>query len=167
MNPQGRALRRMSDRRRLYPFVFCPIFCMAAGTALWFSWTPATHVQAAPSDSAHPSGFKVTFGARNPTNGRIWSGGVRNASQFRSIRGWHLGSDDAIVPPDRWNITLNAVGGEVAAKAVILDILSPEAQPVSIFTRYGDFTFVPAEISYGKPQPVKLFNGDVTVERVP
>jgi len=141
--------------------------CLGAGVALLLCRPSPTPVHAAPAEPVHPSAFKITFGARNPTNGRIWSGGVRNGGQLRGLHGWHLGSDDAIVAPDRWNITLDAVGGDVAPKAVILDLVTPEEQPVTAFTRYGDFTFVPAEIQWGKPEPVKPFNGDVTVERVP
>ena len=124
-------------------------------------------VRAAGTETAHPSGFKITFGARNPTHGRIWSGGIRNSVQVRSIHDWHFSSADSIVAPNRWNIVLEETGGDVAAKAVILDLATPEEQPVNIFTRYGDFTFVPAEIRYGTSQPVKVFNGDVTIERVP
>lgn len=121
-----------------------------------------------PSLPAPPSsGFKITFGLRVKNHGRNWSGGVRNPAQVRSIQGWHLSSSDAIVPPDRWNIVLTSVGGDVAAKAVILDLVSPEEQPVTFFTRDGDLTFVPAQVPYGKPQIVEQFRGDVTIERVP
>jgi hypothetical protein len=104
---------------------------------------------------------------RNPTHGHVWSGGVRGPAQLRSIQGWHLGANDSIAPPDRWNITLEMIGGNVAAKGIILEVASPEAQPVTVFTRYGDFTFIPAEILYGSPQAITMFRGDVTVERVP
>ena len=76
-------------------------------------------------------------------HGRNWAGGVRNAAQIRSISGWHLGAEDSIVPPERWNVTLAMVAGDVAAKAVILDLVSPEEQPVTVFTRMGDFTLRP------------------------
>jgi hypothetical protein len=113
------------------------------------------------------AGFKITFGVRNRAHGRIWNGGIRTPAQVRAMQGWHLGANDRIVPPDRWNITLETVGGDVASKAVILDLASSEAQPVTVFTRYGDFTFLPSSIPYGVAQPVAMFRGDVTVERVP
>ena len=51
------------------------------------------------------------------------------------------------------------VGGDVAAKGVIFELVSPESQPVSVFTRYGDFTFTPAEIPYGSSRPVTMRAG--------
>ena len=62
---------------------------------------------------------------------------------------------------------LEMAGGDVAAKAVILELAAPESQAVSIFTRYGDFSFVPADVPYGVTQAVGIFRGDVTIERVP
>jgi len=140
---------------------------LGIGVALWMRSAPAPPVTAALAEAPRSSGFKITFGLRNKSHGRVWSGGVRNPAQIRSIQGWHLAAEDSIVPPGRWNITLSMVGGDVAAKAVILDLVTPEGEPVSVYTRYGDFTFLPAEIPYGYPQAVEIFRGDVTVERVP
>src|SRR5512142_571665 len=133
----------------------------------WLPWLGAGTALCISAAGAQAPGFKITFGLRSKAHGRVWSGGVRNAAQVRSVQGWHLGAEDSIVPPNRWNIALQMAGGDVASKAVILDLVSPEEQPVTIYTRYGDFAFVPAEIPYGKTYAVGLFNGDVTVERVP
>ncbi len=140
-----------------------------AGTA---GYKPALLVLVALLTAAGAEGrpgaaFKLTFGARSRTAGRVWSGSVRDPAQVRSIQGWHLGASDSIVPPNRWNVALEAAGGAVSAKAVILNLLSPEEQPVEIGTRYGDFSFVPAEVPYGKAYAVPTFRGDVTIERVP
>ena len=140
---------------------------LAAGFGLWLRSTPAPPVAAAGFESPRASGFRITFGLRVKGHGRNWNGGVRNAAQIRSIGGWHLGAEDSIVPPERWNVTLAMVAGDVAAKAVILDLVSPEEQPVTVFTRQGDFSFVPAEIPYGKTHFIPDFKGDVSVERVP
>lgn len=133
-------------------------------------WRPsALPVQAQTPSLARQTahGFQITFGVRNPTHGRVWSGGIRPPARIRSIQGWHFGVDDSIAPPDRWNITLEMIGGDVAAKGIVLDLVSPETQPVTVFTRYGDFTFTPADIPYGARYDVEIFRGDVTVERVP
>lgn len=154
--------------RRNSSFLLLLLLVGAAAVRIWL--VPGTPAKAQPPQlppTTRTSAFKVTFGVRNPTHGRIWSGGVRDSAQVRSIQGWHLGASDSIVPPDRWNVTLEMIGGNVASKAVILDVATPEIQPVTIFTRYGDFSFVPAEIPYGVTQPVAMFRGDVTVERVP
>jgi hypothetical protein len=135
-------------------------------TCLRFWWTPAEPVRAQ-SRTLRSAGIKITFGVRNPAHDRVWSGGVRDASQVRKVQGWHFSVKDSIRPPERWNITLQSVGGDVAAKGVILDLASPENQPVTVFTRYGDFSFVPADLPYGVIRPVELFRGDVTLERVP
>jgi hypothetical protein len=146
---------------------FLLVLSLGAIVALWMPSPSASPVAAAPAAPPRSSGFLITFGVRSKGAGRVWSGGVRNPAQIRSIQGWHLGAGDSIVPPDRWNITLEMAGGEVAAKAVILNLITPEEQPVTIYTRYGDFTFVPAAIPYGKPHGVEMFGGDVTVERAP
>lgn len=140
---------------------------LGAGAALWLRSAPAPAAVPPAVQTPRSSGFKITFGLRVKGHGRNWSGGVRNTAQIGSISGWHLSAGDTIVPPDRWNITLTMVAGDVAAKAVILDLVSPEEQPVTVFTRMGDFTFVPAEIPYGKTHFVEDFKGDVSVERVP
>jgi hypothetical protein len=148
------------------PSALCLIL-LGAMLASWMRPGSAPPAAAAPADSARASGFKITFGVKNRAHGRIWSGGVGNPAQIRSVEGWHFGSGDSIVRPNRWNITLETVGGDVAAKAVVLDLVSPEDQPVAVSTRYGDFTFVPARIAYGRRLAVEMFRGDVTVERVP
>jgi len=150
-------------KRIFFPLLWVAILAIATG--MWVKSSPP--IAAAPAAPPRAAGFKITFGVKNRNHGRVWSGGVRNAAQIGSIRGWHFGADDSVVPSDRWNITLSMVGGDVAAKAVILDLVSAEEQPVTVFTRYGDFSFVPANIPYGKPQAVDMFRGDVTVERVP
>ncbi|MFB3826280.1 MAG: DUF3604 domain-containing protein [Bryobacteraceae bacterium] len=150
----------------LKPSLLC-LAAFGAGAALWLRSAPAPPVAAASVETPRFAGFKITFGLRMKGHGRVWSGGVRNPAQIRSIRGWHFGEEDVIVPPDRWNVTLTMVAGDVAAKAVILDLVSPEQQPVTVFTRMGDFSFVPADIPYGKPYLVPDFKGDVSIERVP
>ncbi len=146
--------------------LFCTLL-LGAGVAFWMRSASVQSAAAAPVEAPRSSGFKITFGVRSKGHGRVWTGGVRNAAQIRSIKGWHLGAGDSIVAPDRWNITMEMVGGDVAAKSVILDLVSPEEQPVTVYTRYGDFTFVPAQIRYGQPLSVEMFRGDVSVERVP
>ncbi|MEK7404958.1 MAG: hypothetical protein AAB225_07605 [Acidobacteriota bacterium] len=121
----------------------------------------------AASPVAASAGFKITFGLKRKAHGVVWNGGVRNAAQVRGLAGWHLDEADAIRPPDRWDITLRSVGGDITAKAVILDLVSPEEHPVTFFTRNGDFTFVPAEIPYGALHYVEGLDGDVSIERVP
>ena len=150
----------------LRPSVLCLIL-LGAVLTFWMRPGPTPPAAAAPADSARASGFKITFGVKNRAHGRVWSGAVRNPAQIRSVEGWHFGSGDSIIRPNLWNITLETVGGDVAAKAVVLDLVSPEEQPVAVATRYGDFTFVPAQIAYGRPLAVEMFRGDVTVERVP
>ncbi|MCX6633806.1 MAG: DUF3604 domain-containing protein, partial [Acidobacteria bacterium] len=139
----------------------------AVAALLWTRPGPVPRLAGAPVAAPASSGFMITFGLKAKTHGRAWSGGVRDPAQVRSIQGWHLGEGDSIVPPDRWNITLASVGGDVAAKAVILDLVSPEDQLVTIFARVGDFSFVPAEIQPGKPYLPEQFRGDVSIQRVP
>ena len=138
-----------------------------AAAALVSTRVGEVKTQAAATASASSSGFKITFGLKQKAHGRVWSGGVRDRAQIRSIRGWHLDASDSIVPPNQWNITLASIGGDVASKAVILDLVSPEEQPVTVSMRDGDFTFVPAEIPYGKPHFVAPYQGDVSIERAP
>lgn len=121
----------------------------------------------APGADSASSGFKITFGLKRKAHGISWAGGVRNPAQIRGIAGWHLDQTDSTRPPDRWDITLRSVGGDIVAKGVILDVFSPEEQPVTFFTRTGDFTFVPASIPYGAIHYIEGLNEDVSVERVP
>jgi hypothetical protein len=127
---------------------------------------PGLSAQPAPPPG-RASGIKITFGVRSRMHGRVWSGGVRNPAQVRCVLGWHLGADDSLTQPALWSVTLQTIGGDVASKAVILDLASPESQPVTVFTRYGDFSFTPADIPWGAARPVALFRGDVTLERAP
>lgn len=122
---------------------------------------------AAPTSAFAAAGFKITFGLKQQAHGRTWAGGLRDAAQVRRIMGWHLDTEDKILPPDRWQIALRIAGGHIAAKGIILEIVSPEEQPVPFYVRYGDFSFVPAEIPYGTVHFPAAFNGDVSIERVP
>src|SRR5687767_531360 len=105
--------------------------------------------QAPPVALEVSSGFKVTFGLKQKVHGRSLAGGVRNSGQIRSVSGWHLDTSDTIISPERWNITLRTAGGETSEKGVILDVLSPPEQPVVIYGRGGDDSFLPAQIPYG------------------
>ncbi len=131
------------------------------------AFTLAICLLAAAQGTAAGAGFKIEFGVKSKGHGRVWSGGVRETSRVHSIQGWHFGAADSVVRPAHWNITLEMVGGDVASKAVVVDLVGPEAQPLTVYTRYGDFMFVPAQIRYGHPLDVEMFRGDVTVERVP
>ena len=124
----------------------------------------ATHFPVPPPAGAS---FKLTFGLKRKAHGINWSGGLRNPAQVRSIHGWHFDAQDRILPPDRWDIALRTAGGEPPAKAVILDLLTPEEQPVTFFVREGDFQFIPAGVPYGVVHYIAGFDGDVSVERVP
>jgi hypothetical protein len=162
-NPVAKADVKMNRLRLSLPLMVL----LGVGIAAWMHSQSLPSVAAASSETQASPGFQITFNARARGAGRIWSGGVRNVAQVRSIRGWHLGADDSLVSPNRWNLTLEAVAGDVASKAVIVDLVSPEEVPVTVFTRYGDFSFVPAEIPYGKTYVVPMFSGEVTVNRVP
>ncbi len=111
--------------------------------------------------------FKITFGQKARGHGRSWSGGIRDAGQVKRITGWHLGVEDEILPPARWKVVLRLAGGLVTPKGVIVELGSLESAPVTFNTRYGDFSFVPAEIPYGVIHEIADLRGDVTVERVP
>ena len=87
--------------------------------------------------------------------------------QVRSIRGWHLDAADRITPPTRWDITLRTAGGDTPEKAVILEVVSPPDQPVTIYTRDGDFSFRPSQVEWGAAYLIPELHGDVSVERVP
>jgi hypothetical protein len=130
-----------------------------AGTA------PAASAPAVSSRAA--GGFKVTFGLKNKFHGRSWAGVLPNPAQVRSIQGWHLDAEDRIIPPDRWEINLRTVANDTPEKAVILDVLSPPDQPVTIYTRDGDFSFKPAQVPWGGVYYIPELNEDVAVERVP
>ena len=111
--------------------------------------------------------FKITFSAENRAHGRVWNGGVEEASKLRSLLGWHLHDDDRINPPDRWMITTQSVGGDVASPGVVLEVNSPEAVPFTFFTRRGDTQFTPSDIPYGAPYRPSDLRNDVVIERVP
>ncbi len=66
-----------------------------------------------------------------------------------------------------WDLRLQMVAGEVAAKAVIVDFLTPEERSVELFSRRAHFQFVPANVPYGATYHPPGFNRDVSVERVP
>lgn len=141
---------------------------LLAGAMFWAYQhrTPVT-VRAAGHAVTGADGFKVTFGLKRKFNGRSCAGVLSNPAQIRSITGWHLGAGDKIIPPQRWDITLHTVGGDTPAKAVILDVLSPPEEPVTIYTREGDLSFTPAQIPYGTVYYIPEAEGDVSVERVP
>lgn len=111
--------------------------------------------------------FRITFGLKRKVPGINWSGGMRDAAQVRRIVGWHLDDQDKLMPPERWSVTLRAIGNLVAPKGIIVDLVSPPEQPVTFFARTGDVTFVPAEVPYGKVYLPAEYAGDVSVERVP
>lgn len=113
------------------------------------------------------SGFKITFGLRQGTDGRSWAGAVRHLSQVRSVQGWHISKDDSVTPPGKWDIKLAKVVGDVAPKAVLLDVASAPDREVTIDTANGEFSFKPDEVPYGKVLFVEKFQGDVSIERVP
>jgi hypothetical protein len=134
----------------------------ALGLVLWPRPQPEG---AAPPRAA--AGFRILFGLTQKTGQRSWTGGVRNPAQARVIRGWHFSEADAIKDASHWDITVRGVARWIPAKAALLEVLSPEEQPVTLFAPDGDFSFVPAQIPYGRPQYVEKYKGDVAVERVP
>ena len=139
-------------------------------TALAASLAPPAAGGASPANApsaASTSGFKITYSLKNRRHGALWNGGVEDASRVRSVQGWHLHDDDRLRPPNLWDIQLHSVGGAIAAPGVILDLLGPGSQLVSVFSRREDIDFVPEEIPYGKIFHPAGFNGDVAVERVP
>ncbi len=146
--------------------------CLAALAATLASLVPAAAVAASPAaaspaaatGAASTSGFKITYAVKNRRHGGLWNGGVEDASRVRSIQGWHLHDDDRLRPPNLWDIQLRSVGGAVAAPGVILDLLGPGSQPVSVFSRRGDIDFVPEQIPYGKILDPAGFNNDVAIE---
>jgi hypothetical protein len=128
--------------------------------------SPAQSALAA-SEPGATGAFKVTFGLKQKFHGRSYAGVLPHPEQVRSIRGWHLDSLDRITPPTRWDITLRTAGGDTPEKAVILEVTSPPDQPVTIYTRDGDFSFRPSQVSLGAAYLIPELNGDVSVERVP
>ncbi|MBI4909135.1 MAG: DUF3604 domain-containing protein [Acidobacteria bacterium] len=142
---------------------------VAASALVWLApWKRRpVPVHAALESPAACCAFQITFGQKRKVPGINWSGGVRDAAQVRRILGWHLDETDSIVPPNRWNVSLRAIGNFVPPKGVIIDILTPPGQPVTFFTRTGDVTFVPGSIPYGVVYTPPQYNGDVTIERVP
>jgi hypothetical protein len=137
-----------------------------AGAALLFEGNRGDTAVAGPVPQAR-SAFKITFGLRNRFPNVAWAGGFRNLAQIRALSGWHLDTSDAIRPPAQWNITLRTAGRDIVPKGVLVDLLSPEEQPVTFFTRQGDFTFTPAEIPAGAVHYLPGTNQDVAIERVP
>ncbi|MBM3744753.1 MAG: exo-alpha-sialidase, partial [Acidobacteria bacterium] len=137
-----------------------------AGAAVLFQGHRDDTAFAAPDPQAR-SAFKITFGLRNRFPNVAWPGGFRNPAQIRSLSGWRLDTSDAIRPPAQWDITLRSAGRDILPKGVIVDLLSPEEQPVAFFTRQGDFTFTPAEIPAGVVYYVPGANQDMSIERVP
>ena len=139
-----------------------------AAVLLVSSWQgDAPRAMAAADIPAPCCAFKITYGVKRKLHGANWSGGVRDTAQVRRAFGWHFDMDDAILPPGQWKVTLKAIGNLVEPKAVIVDLVSPEEQPVTVFSRTGDFTFVPAKVPYGAIVSPEPFAGDVTIERVP
>ena len=118
------------------------------------------------SATAEPA-FKITLSAKNRVHGRVWNGGVEDASQLRSMQGWHLHDDDRLKPPARWDILTQSVGGDVASPAIILEVNAPESVPFTFFTRQGNTEFTPSSIPFGLPHSPAGFGGDVVIERVP
>jgi len=151
-------------RRILWPAVLC----VAVGALVYVRKDVAAPAEAyAASDRpAACCAFKITFGMKRRVSGVNWSGGVRDAAQVRRLAGWHFDDQDKLSPPNRWTVTLRAIGNLVPPKGVIVDVMSPPEQPVTFFTRTGDVTFVPAEVPYGVVHAPPQFAGDVTIERV-
>ena len=133
---------------------------------LWRTYVVVGVLAAAATGSAEPA-FKITFSTQNRAHGRVWNGGVGDASSLRSMLGWHLHDDDRLNPPARWRIVTQSVGGDVASPGVILEINAPESLPFSFFTRRGDTEIQPRAIPFGVPHAPAGFRGDVVIERVP
>ncbi len=113
------------------------------------------------------SAFKITFSVKNRSHGRVWNGGVEDASKLRSLLGWHLHDDDRLRPPARWDIVTQSVGGDVASPGVVLEVNTPEEVPFTFFTRRGDTQFTPSDIPFGVPYRPTGLGDDVVIERVP
>ena len=113
------------------------------------------------------SAFKLTFSAERRAHGRVWNGGVDDTERLRSMIGWHIHDDDRLRPPNRWDIVTQSVGGDVAAPGVILSLNGPDSVPFTFFTRLGETTFVPADVSYGVPYIPPGTGDEIVIERVP
>lgn len=111
--------------------------------------------------------FKITFAVNNRVHGRVWNGGVEDPSKLRSLLGWHLHDDDQVSRSDRWMITTQSVGGDVASPGVVVELNTPEAVPFTFFTRQGDTQFSPSAIPFGAPHYPAGLRNDVVIERVP
>lgn len=143
---------------------------LLGGVLCWVSGRSPVTARAsgqAPATVKSADGFKVTFGLKQKFHGRSWAGVLPDSGQVLSILGWHLGVDDTIMAPKRWDITLSTAGGDTPEKAVILDVLSPPERPVTIYTRNGDMSFRPEQVPYGTIYYIPEEKGDVSVERVP
>ncbi|MCP5113063.1 MAG: hypothetical protein GY953_19720, partial [bacterium] len=104
--------------------------------------------------AADAAGFRLSLGWKRQAHGRSLNGGLRDPSQVRRVLGWHLDTEDRILPAGRWLLQLRMAGGRVHPKGVVLEVVSPEDRPVTFYTRSGDFSFVPAEIPYGQVHDV-------------
>jgi Protein of unknown function (DUF3604) len=140
---------------------------LIAGSLWRMVQAPGAQPALAASESTSTGSFKVTFGLKQKNHGKSWAGVLTHPEQVRSIRGWHLDTADRITPPARWDITLRTTGGDTPEKAVILEVVSPPDQPVTIYTRDGDFSFRPAQVMWGAAYLIPELTGDVSVERVP
>ncbi len=127
----------------------------------------AAFIAAVLASCVFADGFKVTFGVKNHNHGVSWSGGVHHPSQVRQVMGWRLHDEDELRATEAWDLTLRSVGGDVPAKGLVLDVVTPETQPVSLFSRRGDIDFTPASIPFGSVFEPRRLGGDVTIERVP
>lgn len=145
----------------------------AAGVAacclllIWTKTDRGAPVQAVSSRITRDVSFRITFGVKRQFPNVSWAGGFRNAAQVRSVAGWHLDTSDAMRPPAEWDITLRPAGRDITAKGVLFELTGPETEPVTFFTRQGDFTFVPAAVQYGKPFAVPGTGEDIVIDRVP
>lgn len=144
------------------------VVAAAAALGISLSRSAARMPEATRAEPAGPSaGFKITFGLKQKGRGRDFSGGMRDALQVRSVRGWHLAASDSLTPPARWSLTLAAAGPDTPAKGLIVEVAGPEQQPVELLAGGTAFSFVPARIPYGVTHFPEPFQGDVAVERVP
>ena len=92
----------------------------------------ALFVCALPLAAQQPStsGFLLTYGLQNHADGAIWNGGVVENQRVRSIQGWHWTEGDRVAGPNRWEVTLENVMGDVAAPGVVLDLVGPETRSI-------------------------------------
>ena len=113
------------------------------------------------------SGFLISYGLENRGHGAIWNGGVEENQRVRSIEGWHWHEDDRVSGPNRWNVQLQMVSGDIAVPGVVMDLVGPETRPVTVYSRQGDIDFTPADIPYGELFRPKGFGNNIGIERVP